>query len=121
MNLRAACTLRPDDTRLAIALNLRSLTLQTGHALKTSMNLSDDEIAVIIGDTITQTLFDQSKEKLSSLMKMKIVLNLFSTHGVKTVIYQIGYIHYLQLKKWTQSFRSKRNNHSGFAITGFNH
>lgn len=64
MNLRAACTLRPDDTRLAIALNLRSLTLQTGHALKTSMNLSDDEIAVIIGDTITQTLFDQSKEKI---------------------------------------------------------
>lgn len=64
MNLRAACTLRPDDPRIAIALNLRSLTLQTGHALKTSMNLSDDEIAVIIGDTITQTLFDQSKEKI---------------------------------------------------------
>ncbi|PUV07399.1 hypothetical protein DCD95_18205, partial [Acinetobacter baumannii] len=54
----------PDDPRLAIALNLRSLTLQTGHALKTSMNLSDDEIAVIIGDTVTQTLFDQSKEKI---------------------------------------------------------
>ncbi|EOR06421.1 type I-F CRISPR-associated helicase Cas3f [Acinetobacter sp. ANC 3926] len=64
MNLRAACTLRPDDPRLAIALNLRSLTLQTGHALKTSMNLSEDEIAVIIGDTVTQTLFDQSKEKI---------------------------------------------------------
>jgi CRISPR-associated endonuclease/helicase Cas3 len=64
MNLRAACTLRPDDPRIAIALNLRSLTLQTGHALKTSMNLSEDEIAVIIGDTVTQTLFDQSKEKI---------------------------------------------------------
>ena len=64
MNLRAACTLRPDDPRLAIALNLRSLTLQTGHALKTSMNLSEDEIAVIIGDTVTQNLFDQSKEKI---------------------------------------------------------
>ncbi|MFW1798820.1 type I-F CRISPR-associated helicase Cas3f [Acinetobacter nematophilus] len=64
MNLRAACTLRPDDPRLAIALNLRSLTLQTGHALKTSMNLSEDEITVIIGDTVTQTLFDQSKEKI---------------------------------------------------------
>ncbi|ENU26364.1 type I-F CRISPR-associated helicase Cas3f [Acinetobacter modestus] len=64
MNLRAACTLRPDDPRIAIALNLRSLTLQTGHALKTSMNLSEDEIAVIIGDTVTQTLFDQSKDKV---------------------------------------------------------
>lgn len=64
MNLRAACTLRPDDPRIAIALNLRSLTLQTGHALKTSMNLSEDEIAVIIGDTVTQTLFDQNKNKV---------------------------------------------------------
>lgn len=64
MNLRAACTLRPDDPKIAIALNLRSLTLQTGHALKTSMNLSEDEIAVIIGDTVTQTLFDQSKDKV---------------------------------------------------------
>lgn len=64
MNLRAACTLRPDDPRIAIALNLRSLTLQTGHALQTSMNLSEEEIAVIIGDTVTQTLFDQSKEKI---------------------------------------------------------
>lgn len=59
MNLRAACTLRPDDPRIAIALNLRSLTLQTGEALKTSMNLSDDEIAVIIGDKVSQHLFDQ--------------------------------------------------------------
>ncbi|RKG35136.1 type I-F CRISPR-associated helicase Cas3 [Acinetobacter guerrae] len=63
MNLRAACTLRPDDLRISIALNLRSLTLQTGHALQSSMNLSEDEIAVIIGDTITQDLFEQSKEK----------------------------------------------------------
>ncbi|MCU4414466.1 type I-F CRISPR-associated helicase Cas3f [Acinetobacter sp. WU_MDCI_Axc73] len=64
MNLRAACTLRPDDPRISIALNLRSLTLQTGYALQSSMNLSDDEIAVIIGDTVTQDLFNQSKEKL---------------------------------------------------------
>lgn len=59
MNLRAACILRPNDPRIAIALNLRSLTLQTGEALKTSMNLSNDEIAVIIGDQISQHLFDQ--------------------------------------------------------------
>ncbi|WP_445116230.1 type I-F CRISPR-associated helicase Cas3f [Acinetobacter sp. WZC-1] len=63
MNLRAACTLRPDDPRVSIALNLRSLTLQTGEALKSSMNLSDDEIAVIIGDTVTQTLFDAARRE----------------------------------------------------------
>lgn len=62
MNLRAACTLRPNDPRIAIALNLRSLTLQTGDALKNSMNLSDDEIAVIIGDHVSQKLFNQSRK-----------------------------------------------------------
>lgn len=63
MNLRAACTLRPNDPRIAIALNLRSLTLQTGDALKSSMNLSDDEIAVIIGDHVSQKLFNESRSK----------------------------------------------------------
>ncbi|WP_298147128.1 type I-F CRISPR-associated helicase Cas3f [uncultured Acinetobacter sp.] len=59
MNLRTACTLRPNDPRIAIALNLRSLTLQTGEALQQSMNLSEDEIAIIIGDKTTQNLFNQ--------------------------------------------------------------
>ena len=59
MNLRAACTLRPNDPRIAIALNLRSLTMQTGEALKSSMNLSEDELAVIIGDKVSQQLFNQ--------------------------------------------------------------
>lgn len=59
MNLRAACILRPHDPRIAIALNLRSLTLQTGEALQQSMNLSEDEIAVVIGDKTTQHLFNQ--------------------------------------------------------------
>ncbi len=65
MNLRAACILRPNDPRLAIALNLRSLTLQTGDALKSSMNLSDDEIAVIIGDHVSQKLFNESRANAS--------------------------------------------------------
>lgn len=63
MNLRAACTLRPNDPRIAITLNLRSLTLQTGEALKSSMNLSDDEIAVVIGDHVSQKLFNESRAK----------------------------------------------------------
>ncbi len=63
MNLRLACTLRPNEPRISIALNLRSLTLQTGEALKSSMNLSDDELAVIIGDTTTQQLFEKSIQR----------------------------------------------------------
>lgn len=61
MNLRAACTLRANDPRIAIALNLRSLTLQTGDALKSSMNLSADEITIIIGDHVSQKLFNESR------------------------------------------------------------
>ena len=87
---------------------MRSLTLQTGHALKTSMNLSEDEIAVIIGDTVTQTLFDQSKEKLSLLMKMKIIQNLFLMLGVRTAIYLNGYIHYLRLKNGRKVLDQKK-------------
>lgn len=63
MNLRAACTLRPENTRIAIALNLRSLTLQTGDALKTAMNLSDDELATIIGNRVSQQLFRASRQE----------------------------------------------------------
>lgn len=64
MNLRTACILRPNDPRICIALNLRSLTLQTGEALKKSMNLSDDEMAVIIGDNITQEMFDKAQNNV---------------------------------------------------------
>ena len=59
MNLRAACSLNPDrGTRVAIALNLRSLTLQTGAALRSSMELDSNELAVVIGDSTAQHLFD---------------------------------------------------------------
>lgn len=65
MNLRAACLLRPDNPRIAIALNLRSLTLQTGNALQQAMNLADDEIATIIGDSVSQKLFNATNNQQS--------------------------------------------------------
>lgn len=58
LNLRVACTLSPENPRIAIAQNLRSLTLQTGEALKSSMNLGDEEITTVIGDKVTQKLFE---------------------------------------------------------------
>lgn len=60
MNLRAACILAPDQPRLAIALNLRSLTLQTGHALRASMDLGPEELAVVIGDPVIAQLHQGS-------------------------------------------------------------
>ena len=65
MNLRAACILRTDNPRIAIALNLRSLTLQTGSALQQAMSLADDEIATIIGDSVSQKLFNATNNQQS--------------------------------------------------------
>jgi len=61
MNLRAACALSRDTSpRVSIALNLRSLTLQTGRALRTSLGLTAEQLAVVIGDVVTRSLFERS-------------------------------------------------------------
>ncbi|BCU08479.1 hypothetical protein [Allochromatium tepidum] len=56
MNLQMACALNP-RSRVAIALNLRTLTLQTGAALR-AFGIGDDEMAVVIGDQVTKKLHD---------------------------------------------------------------
>lgn len=65
MNLRAACVLaqaRGDDTpvRVATALNLRTLTLQTGDAYAHQLDIGDDELACVIGDRLARVLHEQS-------------------------------------------------------------
>ena len=49
MNIRALSALR-SELRVSIALNLRSLTLQTGSSLAKQFALDDSEIATVIGD-----------------------------------------------------------------------
>ena len=62
LNLRAVCALSRDRRpRVAIALNLRSLTLQTGRALQTSIGIGGDEIATIIGDDVTRRLAEAAR------------------------------------------------------------
>lgn len=64
MNVRAACVLsRSAAPRLSIALNLRSLTLQTGQALQSQLGLSDSDLATVIGDDVTRALFNASNLK----------------------------------------------------------
>ena len=60
-NAKCACVLRPQRPRFAIALNLRSLTLQTGHALQRALQLGDDELSTIIGDRIASRMFVQDQ------------------------------------------------------------
>ena len=63
MNLRAACLLSlQEQPRCSIALNLRSLTLQTGEALRADLGLQASDLATIIGDDVTKRLFEHSRE-----------------------------------------------------------
>lgn len=62
MNLRTACLLaRGEAPRIAVALNLRSLTLQTGEALRTAFELDPVELAVVIGEAVVQQLFEADR------------------------------------------------------------
>ena len=64
MNVRAACVLRDGQSapRLSIALNLRSLTLQTGEALRSQLKIGEDELATVIGDETVRKLFRQTQQ-----------------------------------------------------------
>lgn len=75
-NAKIACSLssRP---RFAIALNLRSLTLQTGDALRDDMGLGEDELAIVIGDRVAEKLHAASKLDRSSA-------DTFETEGLAT-------------------------------------
>ena len=64
MNVRAACMLRDGQSapRLSVALNLRSLTLQTGHALRSQLGIDEDELATVIGDETVGKLFRSTQQ-----------------------------------------------------------
>lgn len=47
-----------DGLRVSIALGLRTLTLQTGEALRDRLNLGDDELAVLVGSSAVTRLFN---------------------------------------------------------------
>ncbi|WP_367178896.1 CRISPR-associated endonuclease Cas3'' [uncultured Mailhella sp.] len=58
MNVRAACLLsRMGEPRLSIALNLRTLTLQTGAALEKQLGISTEDMATVVGDAVSRALF----------------------------------------------------------------
>lgn len=59
MNAKAICALRPEEpVRFATALNLRTLTLQTGDAYRDELGIGRDELACVIGDRVIQKLHE---------------------------------------------------------------
>lgn len=61
MNARAACALSRGAARFAVALNLRTLTLQTGDAFRQQLDIGRDELACLIGDKITLALHESRR------------------------------------------------------------
>lgn len=59
-NAKLACSVSPRP-RFAVALNLRTLTLQTGDAMGESLGLGVDELAVVIGDRVVRRLHAAGK------------------------------------------------------------
>ncbi|MBW4047915.1 MAG: hypothetical protein HIU89_08250 [Proteobacteria bacterium] len=58
---------RGDKVRFSTLLNLRTLTLQTGHVYSQQLDVSDSDLAVVIGDTMTRKAFDaQLKQDLAN-------------------------------------------------------
>lgn len=63
MNIRAICELsHGKPVRVATALNLRTLTLQTGDAYAEQIGIDRDELACVIGDRLTQALYEFDKQ-----------------------------------------------------------
>jgi len=52
-----------DGCRFSVALGLRTLTLQTGDALKQRLKLAEEDIAILIGSQAVKQLHDQSNEE----------------------------------------------------------
>lgn len=64
-NAKFACSLS-DTPRFCVALNLRSLTLQTGDSMRNDLNIMDHEMAVVIGDKVSERLHRASSDAFST-------------------------------------------------------
>ena len=64
-NAKMACALS-ENPRFCIALNLRSLTLQTGDSLRNDLQIMPSEMAVVIGDRVTERMHQASSDAFST-------------------------------------------------------
>ncbi|MFO7642469.1 MAG: hypothetical protein R6X17_14755 [Candidatus Competibacteraceae bacterium] len=64
MNAKCACALAGErPVRFATALNLRTLTLQTGDAYREQLGIGPDELACVIGDAIATRLHESARQQ----------------------------------------------------------
>lgn len=61
MNIKATCAAALGSPRLSYALNLRSLTLQTGDALERDLGLGQETVATVVGDQVAVRLHESEQ------------------------------------------------------------
>lgn len=98
-NAKLACSVssRP---RFAIALNLRTLTLQTGDALAGDLGLGEDELATVVGDRIVSQLHAAGKGEDAAHA------GTFETEGLATEYDALG--GEVELPEWMQVLTVRR-------------
>jgi CRISPR-associated endonuclease/helicase Cas3 len=102
MNIRAICEMsHGKPVRVATALNLRTLTLQTGDAYAEQMGIDRDEMACVIGDRLTQALYEFDKQGQYADDDENPLLEDFTA---------ISDFEYLEASGWLRKFIDKKPN-----------
>lgn len=101
MNIRAVCELsHSSPVRVATALNLRTLTLQTGDAYMDQIGIDCDELACVIGDRLTQTLYEFDKQGYADDDENPLLEDFTA----------ISDFEYLEAPAWLRKFINKKPN-----------
>lgn len=113
MNCRAACVLNEGrNIRIATALNLRTLTLQTRDSYARQLGIGKDELTCVIGDRLTSILYEYGKSSSGSDTPLidddeNPALDEFDS---------VGEFEYHEAPEWLKEFTS--NKHQLGAIIG---
>lgn len=107
MNVRAICSLNEGtEVRLATALNLRTLALQTGDAYADQLDIGKDELTCVIGDKMARELHDYQKSLSGSGEPMSDD----DENPVEEDFETIGQFEYTEAPDWLRRFmRGKPN------------
>ncbi|OGA47541.1 MAG: hypothetical protein A3G25_17155 [Betaproteobacteria bacterium RIFCSPLOWO2_12_FULL_63_13] len=107
MNVRAICSLNEGtEVRLATALNLRTLALQTGDAYAEQLDIGKDELTCVIGDKMARELHDYQK----SLSGVGEPMSDDDENPVEEDFETIGQFEYTEAPDWLRRFmRGKPN------------
>lgn len=81
--------------RFAIALGLRTLTLQTGQAYRERLNLTDDDLAILVGSAAVKELFELDKEQKKQEKEQEIKQwQAFGSESAESLMQEDSYVHY---------------------------